>query len=306
MTRSGVIRAWGLASLVAATVTAQQPAPATTAAQAPAPPGSDIWVAGLVANGDTVTVRRVVNATARAGYDNQPHFLPDGRGLLYTSRRGAQTDIYELTLDPHGERQVTATPESEYSPTLAPGGTTISVIRVEADNTQRLWRFPLTGGGTPSLILSGIKPVGYHAWGSATTLALFVLGQPATLQVASTESQRADTVASDVGRSVHTMPGGQAFSFTTRTGERQFTVKRIDIATRAIDTLVALPAGTQDYAWMPNGMAIAASGDRLVVWREGWAEWREATFTKPAGMGTISRLAVSPSGDRLAIVAEER
>lgn len=302
MRRFACVRGCVLASLVTVSATAQPP----PAAPAAVPPGSDIWVATLTLDGDALTVRRVVNATARAGYDNQPHFLPGGRAFLYTSRRGTQTDIFELTLDPHGDRQITATPESEYSPTLTPDGSTISVIRVEADTTQRLWRFPLTGVGTPSLILTDIKPVGYHAWGGDTTLALFVLGQPATLQLASTVTQRADTLVRDIGRSLHAMPGGQAFSFTARAAERRFTLKRIDMATRAIDTLVALPQGAQDYAWLPNGMAITASADRLLVWRDGWADWREATFTKPAGMGAISRLAVSPAGDRLAIVAEER
>ena len=302
MTRATLACGWVVASLVVASLAAQPPA----ATPAPAPPGSDIWVASLSVKGDTVTVRTPANATARPGYDNQPSFLPDGHAILYTSRRGTQTDIYELTLEPHGERQVTDTPESEDSPTLTPDATTISVIRVEADTTQRLWRFPLNGAGTPTLILTDIKPVGYHAWGNETTLALFVLGQPATLQIASTTTQASDIVARDIGRSLHTMPDGQAFSFTERTGERQFTLKRVAIATRALETLVALPAGAQDYAWMPNGMVITSADDRLLVWRQGWTEWREASFTKPAGMGAISRLAVSPAGDRLAIVAEER
>ncbi len=308
MSRSALVLASLASALLATTSTAQQPqaAPTPAPAAAAAPRGSDIWVATLAVADEAVSVRRVVNATARPGYDNQPHFLPGGQAFLYTSQRGTQTDIYEMTLDPHGDRQVTDTQESEYSPTLTPDGTTISVIRVEADTTQRLWRFPLTGTAAPSLILTDIRPVGYHAWSDPTTIALFVLGQPATLRIASTTTQQADTVASDIGRSLHLMPGGQAFSFTSRAGGQPHTLKRIDIATRAIVTLIAMPEGTQDYAWMPNGMAIAASGDRLLVWRDGWADWREATFTKPAGMGAISRLAVSPGGDRLAIVAEER
>ena len=41
--------------------------------------------------------------------------------------------------------RVTNTPESEYSPTVTPDGAHISVIRVEADGTQRLWRFTIDG-----------------------------------------------------------------------------------------------------------------------------------------------------------------
>jgi len=61
--------------------------------------------------------------------------------------------------------------------------TATRVIRVERDSTQRLWSFDLTGGD-PRLVLERIKPVGYHAWVDPTTLALFVLGSPNSLQIA--------------------------------------------------------------------------------------------------------------------------
>src|SRR4029079_16613844 len=86
---------------------------------------------------------------------------------------------------------------------------------VEADGAQRLWQFTLDGRA-PSLVLRDVKPVGYHAWVDATTLVLFVLGPPATLQVADTASGKADIVALDIARSIQRIPSRVAVSFVAR------------------------------------------------------------------------------------------
>ncbi len=102
---------------------------------------------------------------------HQPFFDPDGRRVLYTANRdGKQTDIYEFDRTSGTTKQLTRTPEGEYSPTipavrpsadrLARDGFT--VIRVEPDGTQRLWQFDRQGQA-PVLVLNDIKPVGYHA-----------------------------------------------------------------------------------------------------------------------------------------------
>ena len=96
----------------------------------------------------------------------------------------------------------------------------ISVIQVEADGTQRLWKFPMSGGA-PQLILPGVKPVGYHAWVDTGTLALYVLGdqatrEPATLQLANVASGKSEIIARGVGRSILKIPAAASASCTRR------------------------------------------------------------------------------------------
>jgi len=141
-------------------------------------------------------------------YNNQPFFLPDGQGILYTSVRDKQADIYRYNLRGGTTTQVTKTLESEYSPTLMPDGKSISVVRVEADGTQRLWKFPPMIG-EPSLILEKIKPVGYQLWIDDHTLVLFILGKPNTLQIVDTRTEKAETIAEN--------PGGFCVAFHIRT-----------------------------------------------------------------------------------------
>ena len=108
--------------------------PPAQAPAATAPPDTEIFLASFSVGG-TPVVGPGRNITNSPGYDNQPSFTPDGRGILFTSIRGGgtQTDIYRYDVASGAIARVTDTPESEYSATVTPDGAHISVIRVEAD-----------------------------------------------------------------------------------------------------------------------------------------------------------------------------
>jgi Tol biopolymer transport system component len=122
-------------------------ADAQTASPTPAatPPASDIFIANLTTAKSEMKLDAPMKITSYAGYNNQPFFTPDGRSILYTSIRNGQADIYRYDIRTGVTTQVTNTPESEYSPTLMPDGKHISVVRVEADGTQRLWEISACG-----------------------------------------------------------------------------------------------------------------------------------------------------------------
>jgi hypothetical protein len=283
----------------------QQPA-------APAnPPDTDIFLAPLTTADGRLAVGEAANITRTPGYDNQPAFVPDGGALLFTSNRGRakQTDIYRYDIGSKQTTRVTDTPESEYSPTITPDRQHISVVRVEADQTQRLWRFTLDGQ-QPELVLPNVKPVGYHAWLDAHTVALFVLGQPPTLQIADVESDTVDTVARDIGRSIQRIPAAGAVSFVQRDpqegGASPFWIRAFDLRMRQITELVrALPgSAAPDVAWTPDGTLLVAHEGGLHGWRLGERSWKKIADLADVGVRGVSRLAVSPKGDWLAMVGE--
>jgi hypothetical protein len=275
----------------------------SSALAAQAPPGTDIYVASLSHAGATLKLGAPANVTSRPGYDNQPFFTADGRSFYFTSARSGQTDIYRYDFASASSRQVTDTPESEYSPTPMPGGQHFSVVRVERDSTQRLWAFTLDGVPVRP-VLDSIKPVGYHAWLNADTVFVFVLGQPATLRQAEPARGTATTIASDIGRSILRIPDRHAVSFIQRDSAGGM-IRSLDPGTGSINDLVRLPAGAEFFAWTPDGDILSASGNRVLRWRSGQPTWEVvAQFGEP-GLQKMSRLAVSPKGDRIALVAEE-
>jgi hypothetical protein len=281
-----------------------QTAPATPT-PAPTPPASEIFVASLDNRGAALKVGVPLSITAWRGYNNQPSFLGDGRALLYTSiRADGQADIYRHDLRDGRTVRLTETNESEYSPTLTPDGRFFSVIRVERDGTQRLWKFPL-GGGHPSLVLERIKPVGYHAWIDARRLALFILGEPNTLQLADTQTQQAETLAQNIGRSIHRVPRQNRVSFVHKISDSEWLIKAFDLRTRATTTLIRTLPASEDYAWTPRGLLLMAKDSKLFQLDPArGGEWREVADFSAQGIQRITRIAVSPRGDRVAFVVQ--
>jgi hypothetical protein len=285
-------------------------------------PAPEVFVLPFLASGGTVTLGKPANISNNPGYDNQPSFTPDGKAVLFTSVRGdrkpdpkipAQTrsDIYRYDLASGALTQVTTTAESEYSPTYMGDGH-ISVIQVEPDGTQRLWKFPLAGGA-PRVILPDVKPVGYHAWADADTLALFVLGapgtrEPPTLQLAKVSTGKSEIVATGVGRSILKIPqGGISFvQVETIDGATRATIKELDPATKRVTALVPVMEGANapDLAWTPDGLLLAAHAGTLYGWRRGDAAFAVLADLESLGLRGVTRLAVSPTGDRLALVAQ--
>src|SRR5688572_28436268 len=103
----------------------------TTPGQTPrAVPSTDIFLLDLTSRQGQLTLGQPRNITKRTGYDNQPMFSADSKSLFYTSiREDSQADIYQYDFARQTTRQITATKESEYSPTLTPDGKSLSVIR---------------------------------------------------------------------------------------------------------------------------------------------------------------------------------
>ncbi len=281
--------------------TAQTPSPSPTPAATP--PASDIFIIDVTNHNGQLKFRQPKKITDVVGYNNQPFFLPDGQGILYTSIRDKQADIYHYDIHSGVTTQVTNTPESEYSPTLMPDGKSISVVRVEADGTQRLWKFPLAGG-EPSLILEKIKPVGYHLWIDDHTLALFILGKPNTLQIVDTRTEKAETIAENPGRILRRVPHQNKFSFVHKISEKEWTIKAFDLRTRTSASLIATLPGVEDYAWLPDGTLLMGRDSKLfaVVPLTG-KTWSEVADFSVAGVKGITRIAVNAKGDRIAVVA---
>jgi Tol biopolymer transport system component len=260
-----------------------------------------------------------VPVSTAPGYDNQPMFSPDGARILFSANHdGKQMDVYAFDRATGRVSQLTQTPENENSPTFLPAGLGdaggFSVVQSEmptapgAARVQRLWRFNAQGR-SPQLILKDIQPVGYHAWVDADKVAMFVLGQPNTLQLASVKTGKAEVLTKAIGRSLHRVPGTRRVSFVQRDDESgPYWIKEIDVDSHKVDRLNAFIEGSpeRDYVWMPDGKTLLMSAATKV---SSWTRGQNGTFevfnAADHGLGAVTRMAVSPKGDAIAIVVAE-
>ena len=306
----GVLEDWGVRedALTAALATPPADAPASGSATAPAvtalflaltlactadaaPPGSPA--------GDPFA------ATPADG--PAPEIGPAPDDYRPTAAGAPSTDIWLGRLErgdatgasqpPGAAQQVTRTPgASEFSAIVIPGQDAFSAIHEER-GVQYLWRYG-TDGTDLGPIFATVEPVGYHAWADERTAAMFVLGDPPTLQVGDALSGEVRTVAESPGRSIHRIPGTAAISFVRKVSEDEWWIERLDPATGETERIAQTLPGREDYAWTPGGEILMGDGAALYAWTQ-VGSWTEVMGVAP---GDISRIAVSPDGATIAIV----
>lgn len=277
-------------------------------------PATDIWLGTLDREGGALAISDLKQATDRDGYDNQPSFLLDGSAILHTAaldRR--QTDIMRLEVpsetgpddDPSAAERLTHTEASEFSPIQIPGQEAFSAIH-ELRGKQYLWRYDLSGEALGPIFATA-EPVGYHAWANERVVAMFILGNPATLQVGDALNGEIRVIAENPGRSIHRIPGTEEISFVRKVSDEEWWIERLDPTAETTVRITQTLPGREDYAWTPAGEILMGDGSHLFSWSEGpdrmEPDWTEIADFSDLGVAGITRLAVSPDGARIAIVA---
>jgi hypothetical protein len=284
---------------------------------------TEIYIADVSKSGGKLMFSKPVNISRHAGYDNQPWFSTDSRSLFFSSIRGEknttkQHDIYRYSVKDSSISQFTDTPESEFSPMVMPeDGQSVSVVRVEQDSTQRLWKFD-KNGKNPTLVLENVRRVGYYAWIGASNLALYIIAeqrrQPPTLQlVRFTDSlPTIDTIEAQCGRCFRRIPSSIALSQTAvsyihKMQDTVWVLKRANLKNGIVSQVFAMPSQNEDYTWSQNGQVLVGQ-DLKILARHARKDnaWKEiADFSKDIPKGSIKRIVLSPDEKRIAFVVQE-
>jgi Tol biopolymer transport system component len=266
--------------------------------------GSEIYIADIEINSSYAIVSNIKNISNNAGYDNQPHFLKGTNKILFASNRdGKQTDIYEYDIISEKITSFITSEESEYSPTLSADGKSILCVRVEKDETQRLWSFDLKKRN-PKVFLPKVDSVGYFTFISNQQLAIFVLGEPQTLRLVSTKSQIENIIDSTIGRSLHTYPINNQLYFVDKKNESKWYLKTLK--DNRIVEVIEMPNETEDFCITPEGLILTFSKNKLLGFYPGESRgWFVLAELNDFANKKITRLAINANSTKLAFVVNE-
>jgi hypothetical protein len=284
--------------------------PFSLAAQGPGK--SDILLFSLTKTADSTWRPEVpifLTAFNKGGYNNQPSFFGNNELWLTAQfpKDTTQTDLIALDLLLKTQTRVTATPNTaEYSPTLMPGGKRFSTIRVEEDGNQRLWSFPMDRSDNGRPEFPKIYNVGYHCWLRDTLVAFFIVGetgQPHTLEIVGIKGQKPQRIASNIGRCLIKRPDGKLL-FVQKATEQTWYLKTWDPKTNTQEILLKMPAGSEDFALLPDGTLLSGSGTKIFQYKAPRnTDWKEVADLSKYGVQKITRLAASGDG-KLAVVVQ--
>lgn len=253
-----------------------------------------------------ITITNFTNMSNNDAYDSQPSFY-DNSTIVYA---GTKTDNTEIIISSVHSKKKTSyfepTEGGEYSPQLIPNSNRIAAVRLDKDGKQRLYDYT-PGKNIVTEVIEGLQ-VAYYAYHDAETILASVLsGGNLDLVIANVKTQKVDTLLGKSGRSIHRIPSKKEMSYTLTNEEGNFDIYQIDMETRESFFVTQLPIGIQDHIWMDDSKLLCGSGAKLYLYDLfGKGAWEEVADLSAYDIIDITRLALSPDGKRLALVAEPK
>ncbi len=269
---------------------------------------SEIYLLDMSVSKDKIILSNPRAISNHKGYNNQPSFHNSLPLLYYASfDDSGRSDIKYYNYATQQTKNLTVTPEREYSPALTPDNQHISCV-IQRDNGQQdLGEYPMKGG--PLIVLINNLEIGYYGWLSDSTLLLFVLtGRSFELHYFNLKTKQDSLLSLKPGRCFVKVPGENAMSFIDKTDSAKWSVKKLNVATGKIETITDFTGLNEDFTWTTNGLLIAGRGSALFFCnpREHPGLWEPIKLPNGTGsMKKITRLAANTGNDRLAIVADQ-
>jgi len=238
------------------------------------------------------------------GYDSQPSF-PNNNQVLFAGNNNAQTDIAMYNISEKTKKWYNLTTEgSEYSPQLIPNDNgNVSAVRLDPDGLQRLYSYEI--GSSNSKVLIDELQIAYYAFKNETTIIASVLsGDKLDLVISDLLTKKTDTILINSGRAIKNIPNSKSISYTILNEEKNQDLYLMEDESLESFFVCQLPIGIQDYIWLSSSQILIGSGNKLYVYDTFLnSEWKQMADLSEFNINEITRLAVSPDGTKLALVA---
>jgi ketosteroid isomerase-like protein len=278
---------------------------------------AEVWVGSLDMSGGRFVVSNLVNISNHPGYDNQPSFFPDGSRVVFTSQiaeldetgHAVQAVVYDFA-----SGALTQVPEAlGFSPTPAADGKSLMMLREG--------HVVLRDAAGKETVLTETSDAGYFTRFDDPTWVLFMNDKQRRIVIYDAATKALDTMAVGANTAPFRVPGRRAVTFVAAepfpapegdaaksAPPRKLVLRELDLNGRHVTTLATIPFPTSgSHVWTSRGTLLMASGHTIYEWNPAHPDdWRKAAeFDNPELQG-LTRIALSPRGDRIALVSTPR
>lgn len=264
---------------------------------------TEVWVGALDLRDGRFVASDLKNISNHRGYDNQPSFFPDGSALLFTTEASS---LDETGLGVHAVRYDLATGKSTplplargFSPTPTADG------RIMLLRQGGVWLHDKRGKLVRAL--TNTTTAGYFQRFEDDSWVLFMNDKDRRIVLYDPVSHALETMITGAITAPYRVPGERAVTFAVQDKET-LTLHRLDVDAKRVTTLATIPFPTGGHhVWTPRKTIFIASGPEIREWDpQKPGEWPVVhRFTEPDLQG-ITRIALSPASDRVAIVSTAR
>ncbi len=242
----------------------------------------------------------------KGGYTNQPAFTPSGELLLSVRKPDeSQNDIWLLNLSTKKYKRLTQTVAFEYSPRIHPDEEHLTVLRKVGEEPldQQVCNINLRSGDMECLTSVG-KDIGYYTWLSPNELGLYRIENSTNrLSYFNLDENKGRRITTSIGRTLFNDKTGWLIYVHKFTNEYWY-IKKYNPATSVIEIITQTKGKNEDFAIAPDGTYFMGSDHVLYAFNPHKdKEWKEVADLSAYGIRYITRLAISPDGKKLVLVA---
>jgi len=265
-------------------------------------PSTDIYLFDIELKNSQLKISGHKNITNRDGYDNQPTFDKSSSTIYYTSIRDSQSNVFLFNIETEDSRQLTFTPESEYSPTPLGDGS-FSTVRVDLEGVQHLWKikpYPFQA----KKVFDDITGIGYHEWLSENELALFIVGEPHEMHIAQIDKGNSEKVAESIGSALHKVPNRNAVAYMDFSDSTDCRIRVYDLEGKVISDLCPCAPESEYFVYFDQGHILSVSARKLFLYSIiDKQKWEMVHEFKEMEAVSFYRINISPDRQKLVLVS---
>jgi hypothetical protein len=268
-------------------------------------PNTEIYLIDIAVSETDFTISNFRNISNNDGYDSQPSFA-DNNTLLYSRTHQGQTDIARYVISENNYYWINhSTSGGEYSPQSFPKSKNVAAVRLDTSGLQRLYLYDFKTMES-TLLIEGLQVAYYSFFDKKTILSSVLSGNNLDLVISNLSKKTNDTLIENVGRSIHKVPNTKdTMSYTSVNEDENMDIFQLDMKSLESFFVAELPIGIQDHIWLDDSKLLIGSRDKLFMldlFENG--DWKLVADLSEFNIKNITRLALSPNGKTLAIVAE--
>lgn len=266
---------------------------------------SEIFLLDIKFKQDKIEISNVKKISNNKGYNNQPIFVSNDK-ILFTSERNLQNDIVQYDSSENSLKYLTNTLTSEYSP-IRYKKNKVTAVSLDEKGEQYLriynikdntFKIPFTD-----------KIVGYYNYSKKIRnliISSVLENNQLVLYTSNLKTKEHTYIDNNTGRSIHNIPknkfGEEKISYISKK-DSIWNINYVDLSSYNTKTITTTLNNNEDICWFKDGSILTSHKNNLYIFNSKLSnDWILLCSLEEYGITNISRIAINPDNDKLALV----
>ena len=266
---------------------------------------SEIFLLDIKFKQDKIEISNVKKISNNKGYNNQPIFVSNNK-VLFTSERNFQNDIVEYNSIDNSLKYLTNTQTSEYSP-IRYKKNKVSAVSLDKKGEQYLRIYNIKNN-TYNIPFTD-KIVGYYNYSKQIKnliISSVLENNELVLYTSNLKTKEHTYVDNNTGRSIHNIPkykfGQEKISYISKK-DSIWNINYVDLSNYKTKTITTTLNNNEDICWFKDGSILTSHKNNLYIFNSKLSNgWILLCSLEEYGITNISRIAINPDNDKLALV----